>query len=253
MKLQKAEIRTGKKSLEIESEDNHFGSRLFYRVGELEFSGIVGQVGTIALQDVGKSKAKLKFGNEFEIREIEVATDSESEISVECFEADDVGTFFRHVNGGHNAGRDVGARVAISQSAEFDIDGYDDKGGFEAFALCQSIGLVEHLYVAITEIKSGIKTDVEMIAQTEIDKAVNTKAGLKRGLFDKPCFAILGDVTIACESYILEMHPDRKAKVPGAIVGVRTIENFVVELAGIGSEYGSRRTRKSKRQNQYIS
>ena len=60
--------KSGHGLFKIEGEDNHFRRRTRQRLGEFQPPGVVGQVGTVALQHVAQPQAELDFGYQFEVR-----------------------------------------------------------------------------------------------------------------------------------------------------------------------------------------
>lgn len=138
------------------------------------------------VNDINEPEAEFHFRYELEVGEVEVASEAACEIEVAALELDIFAALACEVNGGHDAGGDVGAEVAVTQRREFQVEREHEIGRLEVLLqLLAGVGLAE-AEIAVAEIKSGRESHVEVGAETHVEQTVDIEAGLERWLLHKP-------------------------------------------------------------------
>ena len=110
-----------RRSFEIKREDYHLGAAAIDGAGKDEWC-LVGEVGTVLVDDVEEPVAELYLGYEFEEREVEVATDACLEIYVEGLELEVALFLDGEVEHGVDACHKVWAVVVEPLGGELDVD-----------------------------------------------------------------------------------------------------------------------------------
>ncbi len=217
---------------EIEGKDYHLRGCFGQGLRELEALGVFDKIRPVVLQHIGESEAELYFGIELEIRQIEIASETYRQEKIGGFEFKDVVAFLPDIECRHNAAENIGARIAVAESRVFQFDGRDNIGRFDILALGLAAVQLEHTYVAAAEVHAGKKSEREIVAEPQIQQAVDTEARLIVGLVETPFFTRLGDEAIVCQTQIGCKSAYRKTEVPPTVVGIGAVEQFVVEIAG---------------------
>ena len=179
---------------------------------------------------VSEAEAEFYLRIEFEVGEIEVAAESTGQEEIGCLCAEVVIALFGNIECRHDTGCDIGARVAVAQSGEFEVEGEDDEGRFEILTALGTCVVFAHRDVAVAEIHAGSEAEIEICPQAVVNQAVHAESGLKRGLVDEPLLARLADESVVGEGEILRVDSHRETEVPAAQVGVWTVHQLIVQI-----------------------
>lgn len=189
----------------IQKESDHYHSRLHFvqGLGSADRLDVVGQFGTVVLQNVGQSEAELDFRIKLEIREIEVATYTDGQIGVGCLEFQIFVAFLAHVECSHSTHGDVRTGVMVSVAAYFQVQ--RQRHVHALHILAQTfLGSRRHEFHGFrSEGHAGPKTEIEMLGQTQVGEHRHIYAGTPRGNGRVPFVAVGSRQSVVREHQIL--------------------------------------------------
>ena len=184
----------------------------------------VDEVATVLLDDIQQAKAELEFGNELEVRQIDVAAHSDFEVDVEGLESQGIVLAGCEVHHRIDAGYEIGAKVVVARRSKLQVNGNRDVGALEDLSAVGSALLLVVDGMLLSEMDGRRKAQGQVFVQAEVAQHAYGEARTVVVYLRIPLFTRLRvDVAIVLELEVLHMKTKQEPIVKLPLVDVRAV------------------------------
>ena len=163
--------------LEIEDEGDHFGGGAVDGLGIFQ-EGSIDEVGAVVSEDVTQAEAELQFGNELEIREVDIATHTYFDVTVETFGEQGTVLAGGEVDGGRYADGRIGTEIVVARRSYLEVNGNSEIGRFEVLRRVAPRDLFMEHGVLLPEMNGRLQAQAKGLVKTQFAEHTHGEAGL---------------------------------------------------------------------------
>ncbi len=211
--------------LEVEGENHHLGRAAVHTAGELEHP-LVGEVRAVVVDDVTQSEAKLEFGNEFEVREVEVTTGTDFYVTIKGLSEQGIVLAHGEVKCRCHTGDDIRTEIVVARCCNLKPNRHGEASGFHALCAVASRDLLMKEHTSLSEVDGGLDAQAKGAVEAYLTQHTHSEAWLVAIDVGVPLLSA-GWVHIAVilELYIHHIHADEEAIVEEAAIQIGAVLN----------------------------
>ena len=196
-----------------------------YALSELVEGG-VDKVGAVLLDNVQKTEAEFQLGIQLEVRQIDITTHTNLDITIERLQPECFVLTGREVDSGIKTGNEVRTEIVITRSGKLYVDGNRQITAFDVLRGIALADLLVESYMLLAKMDGGCHTKGKMIIQAHLAQDTNGKAGGIIIYLGIPLLSLGCYKPIVVQLQILHVESEEESIVQLAHIQVRAVHHL---------------------------